>query len=75
MDELELYSDLGKNICVTTTVTNTQSSLPGRNREAYNYSSESERALKGEHKWDADLDTYSVEDVGCRTIIEGGGTV
>jgi hypothetical protein len=75
VDELELHSDLGKNIRVTTTVTNTQSSLPGRNREACNNSSESERALKGEHKWGADLDTHSVEDAGCRTIIEAGVAV
>ena len=74
MDELELHSDLGKSICVTTTVTNTQSSLPGRNRDAYS-SSESERALKGEHKWDANLDTHSVEDIGCRTIVEAGVAV
>jgi hypothetical protein len=75
VDELELYSDLDKSIFVTTTVTNTQSSLPGRNREACNSSSESERALKGEHKWGADLDTHSVEDVGCRTVIESGVAV
>jgi hypothetical protein len=75
MDELELHSDLGKNICVTTTVTNTQSSLPGRNREACNNSRESENALKGVHKWGADLDTHSVEDVGCRTVIEAGMAV
>jgi hypothetical protein len=69
VDELELYSDLGKSICVTTTVTNTQSLLPGRNRDACN-SSKSERALKGEHKWGADLDTHGVEDVGSCTVIE-----
>jgi hypothetical protein len=75
VDELELHSDLGKSICVTTTVTNTQSSLPGRNREARNSSSESERALKGEYKWGADLDTHGVEDVGYRTVIEAGVAV
>jgi hypothetical protein len=74
VDELELHSDLGKCICVTTTVTNTQSSLPGRNRDACN-SSESERALKGEHKWGADLDTHSVENIGCRTTVEAGVAV
>jgi hypothetical protein len=75
VDELELYSNPGKSICVTTTVTNTQSPLPKKNREACDSSSESERALKGEHKWGADLDTYSVEDVGCRTVIEAGVAV
>jgi len=75
VDELELHSGLGKDIHVTTTVTNIQSSLPGRNREACDNSSESERGLKGEHKWGADLDTHSVEDVGCRTIIEAGAAV
>jgi hypothetical protein len=74
-NEIELHSDLGKNIRVTTTVTNTQSSLPARNGEACTNSSESERALNGEHKWGADLDTNSVEDVGYRTTIEAGVAV
>jgi hypothetical protein len=72
VDEIELHTDLGKTIRVTTTVTNTQSSLPGRNREACTNSSESERALKGEYKWGADLDTHTVENVGYHTTIEAG---
>jgi hypothetical protein len=75
VDEIELHSDLGKNIRVTTTVTNTQSSLPRRNREAYTNSSESKRTLKGEYKWGVNLDTHSVEDVGYRTTIEAGVAV
>jgi hypothetical protein len=75
VDEIELPSDLSKNIRITTTITNAQSSPPGRNREACTNSSESERALKGEHKWGAELDTYSVEDVGYRTTIEVGVAV
>jgi hypothetical protein len=70
VDKIELHSDLGKTIRVTTTVTKTQSSLPGRNRDASTNSSESERALKGEDKWGADLDTHIVENVGYRTTIE-----
>jgi hypothetical protein len=72
VDEIELHTDLGKTIRVTTTVTNTQSSLPRRNREACTNSSESERALKGEYKWGADLDTHTVENVGYHTTIEAG---
>jgi hypothetical protein len=75
VDEIELHPDLGKTIRVTTTVTNTQSSPQGRNREACTNSSESERALKGEYKWGADLDTHTVEDVGYRTTIEAGVAV
>jgi hypothetical protein len=72
VDEIELRSDPDKNIRVTTTVTNTQSSPPGRNREACTNSSGSERALKGDCRWGADLDTHSFEDVGYRTTIEAG---
>jgi hypothetical protein len=72
MDEIELHSDLGKTIRVTTTVTNTKSSLPGRNRDVSTNSSESERALKGEDKWGADVDTHTVEDAAYRTTIKGG---
>jgi hypothetical protein len=74
VEELELHSDLGKSIRVTTTITNTQSTLPGRNKEAgaNSNSSESERALNGESKWGANLETGSCEDVGYRTAIEGG---
>ena len=69
VDEIEL-SDAGKTIRVTTTVTNTKSSLPRTNRDAGTNSSESERALKGEDKWGADLDTHAVENVGYRTTVE-----
>ncbi|KIN03210.1 hypothetical protein OIDMADRAFT_119103 [Oidiodendron maius Zn] len=75
VDEIELHSDIGKTIRVTTTVTNTQSSLPGKNRDAGTNSSESERALKGEDKWGADLDTHTVEDVGYRATIEARAAV
>ena len=75
MDETELHSDLGKTIRVTTTVTNTQSSLPGRKRDASTNSSESERALKGEDKWGADVDIPTVEDAIYRTSIKGGTAV
>jgi len=69
-DEIELYSEFGKTIRVTTTVTNTESSPPGRNRDAGTNSSESERALKGVDKWGIDLDTHTVEDVGYRTTVK-----
>ena len=66
VDEIEL----GKTIRVTTTVTNTKSSLPRTNRDAGTNSSESERALKGEDKWGADLEAHTVENVGYRTTVE-----
>ncbi len=69
MDEVELHSDFSKTIRVTTTVTNTKSSLPGRSRDASTNSSESKRALKGEDKWGTDTDTHTA-DVAYRTIIE-----
>jgi hypothetical protein len=75
VDEIQLHSDLGKNIRVTTTVTNTKSSLPGRNRNAGTSSSESERALKGEDKWGAGVDTPPVDDAVYRTTIEAGAVV
>jgi hypothetical protein len=75
VNEIELHSDVGKSIRVTTTVTNTQSSFPGRNRGAGTNSSESERALKGEDKWGADLDTHTVENVGYRTTVEARAAV
>ena len=70
VDEIELHSDVGKTIRVTTTVTNTKSSLPRTNRDAGTNSSESERALKGEDKWGADLEAHTVENVGYRTTVE-----
>ena len=70
VDEIELHSGVGKTIRVTTTVTNTNSSLPRTNRDAGTNSSESERALKGEDKWGADLEAHTVENVGYRTTVE-----
>jgi hypothetical protein len=75
VDELELQSGLSKTIRITTTVTNTQPSLPGRSREAGKNSNESERALKAEEKWGTYLDTHTIEDVGCRTSVKGGQMV
>jgi hypothetical protein len=72
VEELELHSDLGKSIRVTTTITNTQSTLTDRNNEVGTNSSESESALKGETKWVANVETDSCEDVGYRTTIEAG---
>ena len=75
MDEIALRSNLGKTIRVTTTVTNTQSSLPRRNRDAGADSSESERGLKGEDKWGVDMNTHIIEDIAYRTTIEAGMAV
>jgi hypothetical protein len=76
LEELELHSDLGKSIRVTTTITKTQSTLTGRNKELDANSSESERALKGENNnWAVNLETDGYEDVGHRTIIEAGVAV
>lgn len=71
MEELELHSDLGKSIRVTTTITNTESTRVGRNREVGPHSNESERELKTESKWGSNMETDSVKDVGPRTVIEG----
>jgi hypothetical protein len=75
VDEIALRSNLGKTIRVTTTVTNTQSSLPRRNRDAGADSSESERGLKGEDKWGVDMNTHIIEDIAYRTTIEAGMAV
>jgi len=72
VDELELHSDLGKSIRVTTTITNTESTRTGRNKEIDTNMSESERALNGESKWGADIETDSCKDVLHCTTIEGG---
>jgi hypothetical protein len=47
---LELHSNLGKSIRVTTTIINTQSTRKDKNEEVVTTSSESETALKGESK-------------------------
>jgi hypothetical protein len=72
LEELELHSDLGKSIRVTTTITNTQSTHTGRSKEVGVTTSESERALNEDDKWGANLETESCEDAGPRTVIEGG---
>jgi hypothetical protein len=71
VEELELHSDLGKSIRVTTTITNTESTRVGRNREVGSHSNESERELKTESKWGSNMEIDSVKDVGPRTFIEG----
>jgi hypothetical protein len=71
VEELELHSDLGKSIRVTTTITNTESTRMGRNREDGAHSNESEGELKTESKWGSNMETDSVKDIGPRTVIEG----
>jgi hypothetical protein len=75
VEELELHSDLGKSIRVTTTIVNTESKRTMRNGEVGKSSSESETALKGEGKWSANLEAESCEDVGHQTRIEAGAAV
>jgi hypothetical protein len=75
VEELELHSDLGKSIRVTTTITNTESTRTGRNKEVNTDTSESERALNGESKWGADIETDSCKDVRQYTTIEAGVAV
>ena len=79
VEELELHSDLGKSIRVTTVVTNTQSTIAGGRKEARGNSTESEAALKGEGKWSANenLETDTCEEVGYHTTttIEAGMAV
>jgi hypothetical protein len=75
VEELELHSDLAKRIRVTTTVTNTQSKFPSRDKELGTKSNESERGLKGDDKWLTHMENESFEDVGYHTSIEGGAAV
>jgi hypothetical protein len=72
VEEIELHSDLGKSILVTTTITKTQSTLAGNNKDVGTNSSESERALNGETKWIANAETDSCEGVVYHTTIQGG---
>jgi hypothetical protein len=73
VEELDLHSDLGKSIRVTTTITNTESTRVGRNRDIGTDTNESEMALQGETKWIADAETDSVKDLRhTRTVIEAG---
>jgi hypothetical protein len=75
VEEVELHSDLGKSILVTTTITKTQSTLTGKNKDVGTNSSESERALNGETKWISNVETGSCEDVVYCTTIQGGAAV
>jgi len=75
VEGLELHSDLGKSILVTTTITKTQSTLTGKNKDDGTNSSESERALNGETQWIANVETNSCEDVVYCTTIQGGVAV
>jgi hypothetical protein len=74
-DGLELRSDFGKSIRVTTTIVNSESTRSRKNQEVSKRSSESERELKEASKWSANLETESYEDVGRDTVIEGGAHV
>jgi hypothetical protein len=71
-DDLELRSDFGKSICVTTTVVNSESASVRKNQEVYKRSCESETALKEDSKWSSNLEADCYEDVGRGTFIEGG---
>jgi hypothetical protein len=72
VEELELHSDLGKSIRVTTTITNTESTRTGQNNEGRTNTSESEMALNEESQWDTIVETDSSKEVGHHTTIEGG---
>jgi hypothetical protein len=74
MDELELHSDFSKSILLST-VTKSESTRAGRNKEVGTTSSESERALNGEIKWVEDIETDNRKNVGQYTTIEGGTAV
>jgi hypothetical protein len=71
-DDLELRSDFGKSIRVTTTVVNSESASVRKNQEVYKRSCESETALKEDSKWSSNLEADCYEDVGRGTFIEGG---
>jgi hypothetical protein len=74
-DDLELRSDFGKSIRVTTTVVNSESARVKKNQEVYKKSSESETALKEDSKWCSNLETDSFDDVKQGTLIKGGAAV
>jgi hypothetical protein len=71
-DDLELRSDFGKSIRVTTTIGQSESARVKKNQEVYKKSSDSEEELKDDSKWSAHLETESCEDIGPDTVIEGG---
>jgi hypothetical protein len=70
-DDVELRSDFGKSIRVTTVV-NSESTHVRKNQEVYKKSSESETALKEDSKWSSNLEADSYEDIGRSTFIKGG---
>jgi hypothetical protein len=74
-DDLELRPDFTKSIRVTTTIVNSESTRVRKNQEVHKRSSDSERVLKEDSKWSANLETESCEDVGQDTLIEGGRAV
>jgi hypothetical protein len=74
-DDLELRPDFSKSIHVKTTVVNSESTRVKKLQEVFKGSSESVRVLKGDSKWNANLETESVEEIGHGTIIEGGRAV
>jgi hypothetical protein len=78
VEELELHSDLGKGIRVTTTVTNTQSTRTNRDQDIGTKSgrqkSDSEENLRAGSPCGVEFATDSSEDVGHRTIVEAGVT-
>jgi hypothetical protein len=74
-DDLELRPDFSKSIHVETTIVNSESTRVKKHQEVFKGSSESERQLKGDRKWSANLETESVEEVGHGTVIEGGRAV
>lgn len=74
-DDLELRPGFSKSIRVTTTIVNSESTRVRKSQEAYKRLSESERELKEDSKWNANLENESCEDVGQDTFIEGGRAV
>jgi hypothetical protein len=72
VEELELQSDLGRSIRVTTAVIKTESTRPRRDEEGDKNSTESKTALNGESKWGANLEIDNCENIGHYTTIEGG---
>ena len=70
VQELELNKDRSKDIRVTTTIVNTQSTLPGQNKNSGDGSFKSDTELRAENKWHENIDSHSFINGGHNTAIE-----
>jgi hypothetical protein len=69
-DDLELRSDFGKNLPVSTTIATSEPTRVKKNQAVYKRSSESATALKEDSKWSSNLEADGYEDGERGTFIE-----